>query len=118
MDDSSVSASVSKPDDESGKSAFAQFDAASAGEASTEARDPQRNDEDVATFVAATVYIVTATLYSPKGRLIGRLERTWNGTGTIGDLCGLLVSNSQERPDLDHCRIDLRWRKNRSLVQD
>jgi len=56
-------------------------------------------------------YIVTANLYTPKGRLVGRLERTWQDGRTIADLCSLLISNSQDRADIDRCRIELRWRR-------
>jgi hypothetical protein len=52
--------------------------------------------------------------------MIGRLERTWHGGGTIGELCMILISNSQDRPDLDFCRVDLRWRmmKESSMPED
>jgi hypothetical protein len=62
-------------------------------------------------------YIVTATLYSPKGRLIGRLEHTWLGPETIGQICSILISNSQDRSDMDHCHIELRWRKGRPSIE-
>jgi len=63
-------------------------------------------------------YIVTATLYSPKGRLVGRLEHTWRGRDIVGELCAVLLSNAQERPDLDLCRIELRWRRVRGYAED
>lgn len=64
---------------------------------------------------SGVTYIVTATLYSPKGRLVGRLEHSWRGPETVGNLCTILIANAQERPDMDQCRIELRWRRGRGL---
>jgi hypothetical protein len=62
-------------------------------------------------FIATTTYVVSASLLSPHGRVIGRLERNWQGAFTIGDLAMKLITNSQERTDLDQCKIEVRWRK-------
>ena len=57
------------------------------------------------------VYIVTASLVTPDGWLAGKLEAPWRGAATIGELCNTLITTSKERPDLDQCRIVVRWRK-------
>jgi hypothetical protein len=72
---------------------------------------PPRPSSEVEEAVVAPAYVVSATLISPAGDVIGRLERYWRGGPTIGDLCSMLITNSQERPDLDACNIDLRWRR-------
>lgn len=57
------------------------------------------------------VYIVSASLITPDGWLAGKLEAPWRGAATIGELCNTLITTSKERPDLDQCRISVRWRK-------
>jgi hypothetical protein len=76
--------------------------------------DNDASGESITGLNPDATYIVTASLLSPKGRLVGRLERPWRGSHTIGELCSMLVANSQERSDLDRCRIDLRWRRSPS----
>jgi len=60
------------------------------------------------------VYVVKVAILTPKGRLLGCLERPWSGPETIGDLCNNLIAVNKERADLDHCRIEVRWVRQRS----
>jgi len=61
------------------------------------------------------VYVVKVAILTPKGRLLGCLECPWSGPGTIGDLCNNLIAVNKERADLDHCRIEVRWVRQRPL---
>lgn len=67
--------------------------------------------EEEAAFVAATTYTISATLYAPDGRPIGRLERGWAGGSVIAEMTMMLLDNSKARPDLDNCHIEIRWWK-------
>lgn len=56
-------------------------------------------------------YAIKVAIYTPKGRLLGCLEKPWDGPHAIGELCNTLVSINSWRNDLDQCHIDVRWRK-------
>ena len=72
---------------------------------------PDPAASDASTSQQVPVYIVSASLISPDGWLAGKLEAPWRGAATIGELCNTLITTSKERPDLDQCRISVRWRK-------
>jgi hypothetical protein len=55
-------------------------------------------------------YTVIATLLTPKNYVVGRLEQPY-GPKTIDYLCTTLLACHQARPDMDRCRIELRWRR-------
>ena len=56
-------------------------------------------------------YTVIATLLTPKNYVVGRLEQPYGGPDTIAYLCTTLLTCHQARPDMDRCRIELRWRQ-------
>jgi hypothetical protein len=62
------------------------------------------------------VYVVKVAIFTPKGRMLGLLESPWTGPHTIGDLCNNLIAVNKERADLDHCRIDVRWVRQRPTL--
>lgn len=59
----------------------------------------------------AITYTIKVAIYTPKGRILGCLEKPWDGPQTIGDLCNMLVTVNSWRNDLDQCHIEVRWRK-------